>query len=350
MALAEKHVGFDLVPDMQEQSSLFEETLLVSCPNQGGLVLVHEGKILVLDYRDSTGLAIHGDKIARCILASGRASLQLLDAEGVVDLVFGDELDDPHDLIFHNEMYYLVSTGTNTVLRISDTGELLEKYVFPGEGDAWHLNCLFVVEGRVIVSAFGEFSEHRGYKGHTIGAGFLFDLETREKIWEGLSQPHSPVVDGENIYLCDSETKRLLVRQIDGTESAYEFDGYARGLAVGEKRLYLGLSLSRNIEQEEGVKGCRIVAIDRATGKFEGQLELPFREIYSVVILQKELVALLFAVVQYDRDNCRLRLSEAECAEKALERLNRHPIVGLLVRLLRRLKKDPSFGAGKPHA
>ncbi len=322
--------------------------LLVSCTNDGGLVLLLQGKSLVLDCRDHTGLTWRAGRHARAIVAPPHCHLEWRYDEGAPRHLTFDDACDIHDVIWHGDKLYAVATGSNEVLCLDPEGGIQQRLHFPGEGDAWHLNCLAVWNGRVVVSAFGDFSTHRGYKGATRSAGIVFDLASNEKLWSGLSQPHSPLQDGNTLYVCDSESHRVLWRR-GNEEGALQFDAYTRGLAVHEEWLFVGLSQSRNTGYT-GSNGA-IVVLERESHRQVATLPIPFREIYVITTVTESEWPSLLALSIAERDSlrdqlsqCQIALHRAETASAALDRLQRHPLVGRLIGLLRRLKRDPDFG------
>lgn len=333
--------------------------LLVSCTNGGGLVLLHHDHVMVLERRDHTGLSISGGRWARAIVGHPSCDLEWWGEEGAAPrrIRLTPSVDDIHDVMWHGDEMLVVSTGSNEILRLATDGSLLDCRHFPGEGDAWHLNCLALWDERVVASAFGEFANHRGYKGLTRETGFVFDLDNGERIWQGLSQPHSPLQVEDTFYVCDSETKRVLWRKGD-KEGGISFDAYTRGLAVVGEYLFVGLSLSRNVEAGKRENGS-IAVLRRKDHRVVGTLPLPFREVYAIVPLSpyegREWPRLL-QIASTERDerleallDCQEDLRLARTAVVALDRLARHPIVGPLVGLLRLIKQDPTFGRKENH-
>ncbi len=155
----------------------------------GGIFSLENGRLEQLDRLSSTGLAVQDSQVARLLRSSTErgygSELLLYDARGVKRYLRIDELADPHDVLFA-----VVSTTTNTVLWLSESGEVVRRWKAPGEGDAWHLNSLGRVDDRLIVSAFGRFESHRRWAfEETRGRGFVFDLETARSCSAGSGAP-----------------------------------------------------------------------------------------------------------------------------------------------------------------
>ncbi len=254
--------------------------LLVSCPNEaGGLFLIDHDTVRRIDASQSTGLAIDGNRTLRgiqpgTVIQLGERPWIISDNEAGVD--------DIHDVVFKDGCCYVVGTTGNKVIKLDGEGQEVETWTFADADDSWHINCLGDWNDRIVFSAFGDFSTTRGYKKATAGAGFVRDLVSGNTLIDGLSQPHSLVSCGENLIVANSEMKEIREYAPDGTLlRTAQFDGYTRGISVGEKIVYIGLSCSRNVS-DTGVSTATVVAIDRATWAEIGRIALPSREIYDI--------------------------------------------------------------------
>jgi glycosyltransferase involved in cell wall biosynthesis len=271
------------------------ENLLVSSPNSGGLFLIHKGNTFRLDSLNTTGLFCFASGVLRGIqpaeLCIYKDSVQYISAESVS---FGDI----HDVHYEAGFYYIVGTSGNEIIKLTENGEEVQRWVFPGEKDSWHINCLGTWNGRIVFSAFGEFREHRGYKGKTEKAGFLQDLLTGERLITELSQPHSPVPFGNNFLIANSEKMDIREFSITGNLLRSKvLDGYTRGIYVGKNAVYVGLSCSRNIEFN-GLKSAAIVSLDPVTFEENGRIYLPTQEIYGIQCIddREELIQAISAI------------------------------------------------------
>jgi hypothetical protein len=257
------------------------DPLLVSCPNHGGLVLVDGRQARVVDRANTTGVHVCADGIARATQKDGVSWY----AQGRSRYLPFEPEADLHDVLWHDHVLYVVKTGANQVLAEHTQRGLKSCWTFPGSGDAWHLNCLGVVNGRVLVSAFGEFPEHRGYKGKTKGAGVVMDLHSGTVRVGGLSQPHSLIGRGGSLWLCNSEEQELL--RLDNFKLAQriKLHGYPRGLALSQRYIYVGISNSRNAQsgaEELDGEHSQIVVLRRDNLARQGTIQIPFPEIYGI--------------------------------------------------------------------
>lgn len=280
-ALAEKSIErvgtYENIPDI----------VLVSAQHDRGLYLFHDGVIDRVKSGSITGLWVENGILHFAYVSHDHARIGRLNAAGETTFRVNTDVGDIHDIRYFEGKFYAVSTVTNEICVMTEDGLLTERIRFPGSGDAWHLNCLDNWNGKLVVSAFGEFDWHRQWKGSYKEQGIVADVQTREILWKGLSQPHSPKMlpDGTKC-ICDSQAQKLLVDR-DGEVKAVEFKGkYPRGLSYGEQNLYVGLSQSRKVamlKAEEAKAGLAVV--DRQSLEVKQFIPLPVVEIYDVLVL-----------------------------------------------------------------
>ncbi|MFZ3053061.1 MAG: DUF4915 domain-containing protein, partial [Sulfuricurvum sp.] len=262
--------------------------LLVSCPNtDGGLVQVIKGKANRIDQSGTTGLRNFNNKLIRSIQHSDFAEFLVYDEDNSYVSIIHRELRDIHDLLVFDDLLYVVSTGTNEVVALDTSYKIKKCYKFDGDGDAWHLNCLEVINGRVCVSAFCNFKEHYRYKGKTLNSGFLIDVESEVVLIDKLSQPHSPKFDGEYLYICDSEKKSLKKFDIkNNLVNEITFGSYTRAICIDGNNLYVGLSKSRNIDDNS--EEAQILVLDKNSFDILGKILIPCSEIYNIELFNKQ--------------------------------------------------------------
>lgn len=275
--------------------SNFFSSLLVSSPNEGGLFLVNENKVHKLDGTSATGLGRASKHFVRglqpaTLLIHGEQTLEV--TESTV------KFHDIHDVLIVDTHIYIVATTGNEIVKLNLDGGEEQRWVFPGENDSLHINCLAVWGGAVVFSAFGKFAEHRGYKGHTRNSGYVQDLNTGKHLITGLSQPHSLTAFGENLLIANSEEQGLCEYSPAGELlRSKALGGYARGICVSEKYIYVGLSKSRNISTN-GVETATLLCLDVESWEELDRVQVPSAEIYSVELIsdQAELLNLVAKV------------------------------------------------------
>ncbi|WP_294737468.1 glycosyltransferase [uncultured Pseudomonas sp.] len=310
--------------------SLFDG-LLVSCPNDGGLFLVHGGKASRLDSSSCTGIDVSGDSVLLGLQPTGLSLTGNRNWSLAGDATL---FDDVHDVLFDGELCYVVGTTGNEVVCFNEAGTEIGRWAFSEQPDSWHLNCLARWKESIIFSAFGMSETTRGYKGNTHGAGFVQDLFSGQKYIEGLSQPHSLVPHGKNLLLANSECKEVREYSPDGKLlRTAVLDGYTRGICVVGDLLYVGLSCSRNIDDAR-LSSATVVALDVTTWGERGRLSLNALEIYSIVsvvdtdVMLRALGPLSESIVDRlttslrDSKGLAIRLGQrvAECDEQLQER------------------------------
>jgi hypothetical protein len=270
------------------------DDLIISCTGQGGrpggLFTLGKGPkptLRVLDRFDSTGIWLDSQLFVRSVEHAEHMILFLYSPESIWTIAT-EKYKQVHDVRYQFGQLYVVSTSTNEVVQLDSAGKQLYSWKFPGEGDAWHLNCLDLWNGRYVISCFGKFAKEREFKGQWQGKGLLFDLETEEILWDGLSLPHTPRMDEQGRqYICDSGTHRLLMRNGDGSGGQeFPFPGsFTRGLAFGTSHIYVGLSTLRpSFASDARIPNAQIAILDKNTFKQVGLIDLPTAEVYEILI------------------------------------------------------------------
>jgi glycosyltransferase involved in cell wall biosynthesis len=257
--------------------------LFVSAPNhdqEGGLYFFIDGIAFKLAPEQTAGVHINRDQL---LLGTQPNSVSLYSGREDCDFIQFPNIDDIHDVCIHDSHCYAVGTSNNEVLKFDLMGKLLQRWKYSEIEDSFHVNCLTVWNGRMVFSAFGEFPEHRGYKGKTSGQGFIQDLEGGRKLIRGLSQPHSPTPLGNNLLVANSEKKEISEYDKKGRLVRSKiFDGYTRGICVSDEIIYIGISCSRNIDQQNS-DSAQIIAINSSSWEEISRISIPSPEIYSII-------------------------------------------------------------------
>jgi acetolactate synthase I/II/III large subunit len=268
-----------------------EQVLLISCLGEqtGGGLFAYDGKTVEqLDTLSTTGLALAAGRLGRLLWSSGESGsvgeLLIYDEAGIERYLRIDSLREPHDLAWDGQAFLAVSTLSNSVLWLSASGEVTRTWQAEGDGDAWHLNSLFPVDGTVVAAAFGRFSKHRDWSdGRAAGAGIVFDLLTGADILSGLSCPHDPrLVDGSWL-VCNSGEQELVIADASsgGVTHRVELSGWTRGLAVDRELIYAGESANRATPVPGEL--ASVAVIDRRTWSVVDRLPLPCQEVFDVI-------------------------------------------------------------------
>ncbi len=284
------------MPPQTTQELSLEDELLVSAvwkpPFMGGLFSISKGSptsIRVVDRLSGTGLWRDYDLLVRSIYHSSHMILYFYAENGTACMV-NQSYNQVHDVRFQFGQLFVVSTGTNEVVQLDPEGNLAYQWKFTGEQGSWHLNCIDLWNGRYVVSCFGRKEKPSDYEGSWHGHGVVFDLESGDVLWSGLTKPHTPRMDEDGRqYVCDSETNRLLIRATDGSVSEIHFPGaFTRGLAFGKNHIYVGLSAIRHRGDAElgpnSIPNARIAVLDKTSFEEIGHIDLPSAEVYDIVL------------------------------------------------------------------
>jgi hypothetical protein len=203
--------------------------------------------------------------------------------------------EDIHDVLFFNEHYYIVGTELNVVLKIDSSGKEVQRWSLGVARDSLHINCLAVINERIVYSAFGNFKQSRGYKGNTQNNGFVKDLISNQTIVSGLSQPHSPTPFGKNFLIANSENFELHEYTPSGDLlRSKKMGGYTRGICITGNHIYVGISKLRECGSIDA-DSAYVCVLDKNTWEEERRIAIPTNEIYALAIVesQNELCGLL---------------------------------------------------------
>lgn len=318
------------------------DRLLVSCPNAGGLFYLDGGTAWKLDGLDTTGLTVRDQVIARAMQPAGLVLFSRSACEVDGQLA---RIDDLHDAYVDDGSCFVVSTHGNEIVQFGLDGVQRNRWAFPGEPDAWHINCVARWNGRMVFSAFADRRTHRAYKLPPLDEGFVQDLESGERPIAGLFQPHSLVADGDHLLLANSGAFELHEYDANGRLlRKIKLDGYTRGVLRVGAVVYVGLSQTRNVDVRD-LTGAVLVALDADSWCELGRVALPTAEIYAVQALSEQDAATVVARIAAHasthigaqmasaaaaRDVCAQRAEAADRALGDLQRESERKIFGLL--------------------
>lgn len=277
---------------MASSTSGDDPVLLISGTGEdtgGGLFLFDGESVRTIDRLSSHGLAYRGGLLARLPAGDG-GELLVYDETGVQSYLRLDDVSQPHDVAWVGDGLLVVSTSSNSVLRI-EGGRTVSEWRFPGEGDAWHLNNLFVRGDELYVSAFGQHAGSRDWADEMgNGQGFVLNLETGERVLEGLNCPHNPRHFDGSWSVCNSYSSELLQFRPDSTRirRRVQLDGWTRGVAVTDDDVFVGESVMRTVPTRPGT--ASLAVLSRETLEVKSRFALPCREIYDVITVPASLV------------------------------------------------------------
>jgi uncharacterized protein DUF4915 len=259
----------------------------------GGLCLCDGSVVQTVDRISTAGLAVSEGRLARILstpISTGTGEILVYDTRGITHYLRVDELSDAHYLVWENEHLVISSTGNNSIIWLTLAGEIARRWRAPGEDDSWHLNGIYLHDGRLFACAFGKYANYRGYKDRlTQGDGFVFELESGRTLAQGLSAPHSPVCIDGLWTVCDSLRNSLV--QFDAATGRRvrqaELRAFTRGLAVTDDYLFVGESIQRR-ETNKDLAGSFAV-LQRSDLSLVARFPVPFREVSDIVVVPRPL-------------------------------------------------------------
>jgi len=165
-------------------------------------------------------------------------------------------LTNVHQLLVKDAILWMVNTGKNRI----DTYHLHDrkiKYWYPHffkrNKNYNHFNSIYIQDNRLYLLAHNDTNPSRVYI-------YRYpQLSLLQKITLG-TQAHNLLVDGDEIYICDSAGSKNV---ISSRNSAFHIEeGYTRGIAASESHLFVGVSnKAERGRRQDG--DCRIVIFNR---------------------------------------------------------------------------------------
>ena len=261
----------------------------------GGLFAIRDDGVEQLDGLSTTGLTLAGGRLVRLLRAPEEpgygSELLVYDERGVVQYLRLEDVDDPHDVHWDGSNFVVASTTRNAIAWVAPSGEIVRCWTAPGHGDAWHVNSLTAVNGRLLAAAFGDFTRHREWVDEDpAGRGFVFDVETGEHVVGGLTCPHHPrLLDGRWV-VCNSRDHELVELDSGGRISrGLGLRGWTRGIATTDRVLFVGESAARDGNATGERAAVSVVA--RRRWRVTDRIELPCREVYDLLLVPETLAA-----------------------------------------------------------
>jgi hypothetical protein len=161
---------------------------------------------------------------------------------------------DAHSLWATDGELYVVSTGTDAVVRIAlEEAEVRKEEVYwrpepdGPAADAHHLNAICAWAGDLVVSGFGRKA---GTQWSSAREGFILNTKTGERIVSGAGHPHSLAEIGGRLAYCESSSMAL---RLAGTPLSQTLPGYPRGLCGIGNQVFAATSRGRRVSKSTGV-------------------------------------------------------------------------------------------------
>lgn len=273
-------------------------TLIASClgdGDTGGGLLYFDGETwIAVDNVSTTGLFVFRNELIRILWAPQQVaestSILHYTCDGLLRQVNIAAFTDPHDVLWDGYQYVAVSSFNDSILWISTDGNVVNSYRPASGADCWHLNSLFLHNGVLHATAFGRFEQSRGWVGRQReGTGMLFRLDTGEDIVTGLCCPHSPRFASGQWIVCNSASSELISFAAGAPVRSVQLQDWVRGLAITDEYILVGESVNRQLTED--IRGATVAVLDRKTWTVVGRLQLPYREVYDLVLASPELLS-----------------------------------------------------------
>jgi len=223
----------------------------------------------------ATGLTVGAGKLFALFWAEGKFLIATLRQSDLSPIYYQElpEIQDGHSILATDMHLYVVSTGTDEVIRydILDK-ELNNPMVFwrasESGKDTHHVNSIINQGNELFVSAFGP-------KTNTLWAsasnGYIHNITKNIRIKESIYHPHSLSERHGQLYYCESSTRSFCA--LDGP--ILKLEGYTRGIGwLSDELVGISSSVGRRISKSTG-----LIANSADPGTLEGKSNLVVRNI-----------------------------------------------------------------------
>ncbi|MEA4909323.1 MAG: DUF4915 domain-containing protein [Anaerolineaceae bacterium] len=204
-------------------------------------------------YVTATGMARKDGKIYVMFTSEGKNCVSAL-REGEFNNIFNQELPevlDAHSIHATDQHLYIVSTGTDQVLRydLNATG-LEHPSVFweasSAHKDTHHINSIVEMDGDLYISAFGP---RTGELWASATQGYIHNISRDQQVARGIYHPHSLTTRRRQLFYCDSHHGTFCSLQ----GPLFYLDGYSRGIVwLSDERVAVTTSIGRKVSKSTG--------------------------------------------------------------------------------------------------
>ena len=200
---------------------------------------------------------------------------------------------DLHDPAFAGEAVLGVATRFSCLARLDDGASFTPVWRPPFVSDLvpedrCHLNGMALDADGVprFATALGATDTPEGWRANRAAGGVLLSVPEGRVVLGGLCMPHSPRLIGGALHVLNSGAGEVLRVDPARTEAQVlaRLPGYARGFAARGDVLFVGLSRLRDrrgagaaplpVERDGATLACGVAALDRASGRVLGMLEV----------------------------------------------------------------------------
>jgi hypothetical protein len=206
------------------------------------------------------------------------------------------EVKEGHSILAKDGQLYVVSTGTDEVIRydLAAEGVKNSQVVWSASSsgsDTHHVNSIADWQGNLVVSAFGP---KFGTLWTSALEGYIHDISRDVRIKSGIYHPHSLSVRHDDLYYLESHRK--LFCSLDG--GIFSLTGYPRGVCwMSDDVVCVGSSVGRRLSKSTGLianpadpgepsGSCGVTVVNIKTGRRLKHLDLDWvgGEVYDLMV------------------------------------------------------------------
>jgi hypothetical protein len=244
-----------------------------------------------------TGLTSSSGCIYSLSASKGVHLLSVWPKDGLPTYQPLDGILDAHSILVRRGYLYVVSTGTDEVIRYRLKNDLptdreVAWRASSASSDTHHLNSIAEFRGSLVVSGFGPKA---GALWSSATDGYIWDIEHDMPVLRDIHHPHSVACRGDQLLFCESSSSRLC--SLSGTVA--QLQGYTRGVAwLSDRLVCVASSVGRKISKSTGliantadpgepIGHCQLVVVDVVTGEARKTIDLSSfgDEIYDLLSL-----------------------------------------------------------------
>jgi len=209
-----------------------------------------------------------------------------------------------HDFKYYHGEFVVVASKGNRVVKLDEQFRPKDEIqIVKDPQDVCHANCLEMVNGQMLLSIFtlapGNREQKRGshtwrHEGKILRLDW--DRHDFEIVYEPLSQPHSLVWEQDRLFLCESFTSRVCTLDLarKQREELCSLNGFVRGLALGTKSHFVGISHKRAKARnpilrliEKWQSWCGVVEVDAKSWTPKQRFKMSGHQVYDLLLLEE---------------------------------------------------------------
>lgn len=206
----------------------------------------------------ATGIAKWGGYIFVVFASNGNFFLSVLRQNDLLPVFLQQlsEVKDGHSIVVNAEGVYVVSTGTDNVIKYNL--DIVNQRVFnpqivwqasASDSDTHHVNSIVEKDGELFVSAFGL---KEGNLWSSAQNGYVHNITKNIPVKSGIYHPHSISVRNEQLYYCES----LFGSFCSLVDTVFYLDGYTRGVSwLSDQVVCTATSIGRKVSKSTGIIG-----------------------------------------------------------------------------------------------